>query len=295
MSAEAVPAPVAARRRAVGAAASRPSRPWVVALAVVGLVVLWHVVSLLAGENKSGDSLVPTIVDIADAVPRFADYWKGGLGVEATKVGGAVTWQGVLLGLGYNVGITGLRLAAGLVLGILVGLALATSVCWSPLLRAMFTLPGHFARMLPLLAMVPLFGLWFGDSEQGSVLFIAFTAFSLVFAIALNAIANVPGYYAQFARSLGASGGRTYVTVVLPAALPEIRAGVMLAVGFGWSAAIASEYLGQEYGLGHIVQNAEFFGRTNLLALVALLSLALAAVSFLLARRALDWVTRWAE
>ena len=86
-----------------------------------------------------------------------------------------------------------------------------------------------------------------------------------------------------------------WAAVVLPAALPQIRAGIMLAVGFGWSAAIAAEYLGQEYGLGHIVQNAEFFGRTNLLALVALITLVLAALSFAAAARLMSWATRWAE
>jgi sulfonate transport system permease protein len=270
-------------------------RPAMVAASVVGLIVLWHVVSVLAGTNKSGDAMVPTIVDIAGSVDRFADYWRGGLGVEPTKTGGAVTWEGVLLGLGYNVGVTGIRLIAGLVLGIGAGLALAVAVSWSRITRGLCALPGHFARMLPLLAMVPLFSLWFGDTEHGAILFIAFTAFALVFPIALNAIGNVPGYYSQYARSLGASGGRTYLGVVLPAALPQIRAGIMLAVGFGWSAAIAAEYLGQEYGLGHIVQNAEFFGRTNLLALVALIALVLAALSFWAASRLMSWATRWAE
>ncbi len=270
-------------------------RPKVVIASVIGLIVLWHVASALAGTNKSGDAMVPTLWDIGGSVRRFADYWRGGLGVEATKAGGAVTWQGVLLGLAYNIGVTAIRLIAGLVLGIGVGLLLAVAVSWRHLVRDLFTVPGHLARMLPLLAMVPLFSLWFGDTEQGAILFVAFTSFALVFPIALNAIGNVPGYYSQYARSLGASGLRTYLTVVLPAALPQIRPGVMLAVGFGWSAAIASEYLGQEYGLGHIVQNAEYFGRTNLLGLVAFITLILAAISFALAGRLMAWATRWAE
>jgi sulfonate transport system permease protein len=259
------------------------------------LFALWHVVSVVAGDNKSGDALVPTVVDIASATKRFADYWKGGFGVRATKVGGPVTVEGALLGFGYNAGLTTLRLLAGVLLGIGLGIGLAVAVSWSGVLRGLFALPGHFARMLPLLAMVPLFSLWFGDSEHGSILFIAFTAFSLLFVIALNAIANVPPYYEQFARSLGASRSRAYLKVVLPAAFPEIRSGIMLAVGFGWSAAIASEYLGQEYGLGHIVQNAEFFGRTNLLALVAFIALGFAAASLWATRRLLTWATRWAE
>lgn len=264
-------------------------------VSTVVLLVLWHVVSLLAGSNRSGEALVPTLVDIVGATPRFADYWRGGLGVEATRAGGATTVGGSLLGFGYNTGLTAVRLVCGLVLGIGAGVGLAVAVSWSRTLQGLFALPGHFARMLPLLAMVPLFSLWFGDSEHGSILFVAFTAFSLLFAISLNAIGNVAPHCEQFARSLGASSSRAYLQVVLPAALPEIRSGILLAVGFGWSAAIASEYLGQEYGLGHIVQNAEFFGRTNLLALVAALALLLAAVSLWLVRRGLDWATRWAE
>jgi sulfonate transport system permease protein len=159
----------------------------------------------------------------------------------------------------------------------------------------MVALPAHFARMMPLLAMVPLFSLWFGDNALGSILFVAFTAFALVFAIGISAIGNVAGYYAQYARSLGASRARAYAEVILPAALPQLRSGILLAVGFGWSSAIASEYLGSEYGLGHIVQNAEFFGRTNVLALVALLALLLAGATYLATVRLLDWATRWAE
>jgi sulfonate transport system permease protein len=275
--------------------AARPSRSWATPASVVGMLVLWHVVSALAGENKSGDALVPNIIDIAGSVQRFADYWKGGLGVEPTKTGGAVTVQGVLLGFAYNVGLTTLRLVAGVLLGIALGIGAAVLISWSSVLRGLFALLGHFARMLPLLAMVPLFSLWFGDTEHGAVLFIAFTAFSLLFVIALNAIANVAPHCEQYARSLGASRAQAYFQVVLPAALPEIRSGLLLAVGFGWSAAIASEYLGQEYGLGHIVQNAEYFGRTDLLALVAFIALVAAALSLWATGRFLSWATRWAE
>jgi sulfonate transport system permease protein len=289
----ALPATGATRR--AHRASANDLRTRVVVISIVLMLVVWPVVSALAGTNKSGDAMVPTLFDVAGSITRFADYWRGGLGVEATRAGGAVTWQGVLLGLGYNIGVTAIRLVAGLVLGIGAGLLLAVAVSWQHVVRDLFTLPGHFARMLPLLAMVPLFSLWFGDTEQGAILFVAFTAFALVFPIALNAIGNVPGYYSQYARSLGASGLRTYLGVVLPAALPQIRPGVMLAVGFGWSAAIAAEYLGQEYGLGHVVQNAEYFGRTNLLGLVAVITLVLAAISFAIAGRLMAWATRWAE
>ena len=264
-------------------------------ISAIGLIVIWHLVSLVVGKDATGDPLVPTLPDMARSFEKLANYWKGGLGVQATKTGGKITWEGAFLGLGYNVGLTALRMTVGLILGIGVGAAVAVCVCWSRLLRGLLALPSHFARMLPLLAMVPLFSLWFGDTNKGSVLFIAMTAFVLVFAISVTAIGQVPTYYADFARSLGASRLRTYVTVILPAALPQVRPGVLLAVGFGWSAAIASEYLGQAFGLGAIVQNAQFFGNTRMLGLVAFLAMSLAIVTYLLVDKLLLWATRWAE
>jgi sulfonate transport system permease protein len=275
--------------------AERSRRKSRFALSLILMVIAWEVVAVLAGQNTAHQALVPGIVNVADAFRLLANYWKGGLGVTATDIGGRITWQGAVLGLFYNVGFSAYHLLGGLVLGIALGVVAAVLVCWSETVRAMFALPAHFARMMPLLAMVPLFSLWFGDTSKGSILFIAFTAFSLVFAIGINAIRNVPAYYGKYARSLGASRARTYLNVILPAALPQLRSGILLAVGFGWSSTIASEYLGAQYGLGHIVENALYFSQTNLLALVALIALLLASLTVLATVRLLDWATRWAE
>jgi sulfonate transport system permease protein len=264
-------------------------------LSVVGVIVLWHLGALIAGKGRTNEPLVPTGPELINEFKQLANYWKGGVGVQATKTGGHVTWAGAFLGLGYNVGLTALRMTVGLLLGIGAGAGVAVCVCWSRLLRGLLALPSHFARMLPLLAMVPLFSLWFGDTNEGSVLFIAMTAFVLVFGISVTAIGQVPAYYPDFARSLGASRLRSYATVVLPAALPQVRPGILLAVGFGWSAAIASEYLGQQFGLGAIVQNAQFFCNTKLLGLIAALAITLAIVTYLLVNKLLLWATRWAE
>ncbi|MFN8203724.1 MAG: ABC transporter permease subunit [Solirubrobacteraceae bacterium] len=281
-------------RRPLAAVTALRRRPMAVASIVLTLVA-WQVVSMAAGENRNGDATVPSLFDALGAFKSLAFYWKGGLGVPSVADGGDPTWEAAVMSFLYNTGISAVRMAGGMVLGVAVGIGLAIVVSWSSLLRRMFALPSHFARMMPLLAMVPLFSLWFGDTMQGAILFIAFTAFVLVYPITVNAIGNVASHYEQYARSLGASSARVYFTVVLPAALPEVRSGIMLAVGLGWSATIAAEYLGQPSGLGSIAQNAQYFVRTDLLALVALISLVLAAISFFIVRRALAWATRWSE
>jgi ABC-type nitrate/sulfonate/bicarbonate transport system permease component len=108
--------------------------------------------------------------------------------------------------------------------------------------------------MLPLLALVPLFNLWFGNTETAAILFVGLVTFCVIFAVALSAIANVPEYFVQYAGSLGASPIRTYWAVILPAALRRILVGVLLAHGFAWGAVIAAEFLGMQFGIGRVAQ-----------------------------------------
>ncbi len=265
-------------------------------LAVIGLILLWHLVSALAGETSvAGERFVPNAADLVSGFESLSNYWEGGLGVGATKEGNPESFAGAVLALAQHSLITILRLAAGLVIGAVVAVALALLVSWSNLLRRSLLLPANTARMLPLLAMSPLFALWFGNSERGAVIFVAFGTFALFFVVALTAIANVPGYYEQYARSLGTSRAATYVRVVFPASLPGLRAAVVLSLGFGWSMVIAAEFLGQSKGLGRIVNQAQYFGHTTTLAVIALFIVIYAAISFSLVNRAFDWLVRWAE
>jgi len=149
--------------------------------------------------------------------------------------------------------------------------------------------------MVPLLALMPLFNLWFGNTNKGSVLFVAVAAFPTVFVVAENALGRVPASYSNYARTLGSGRVRTYITVVIPAAIPAMRGGVMLSLGQGWSMVIASEFLGQTSGLGNIVNQSEQFGHTNVIALIGLYVLICAAITFGLAGWAFGRLVRWSE
>jgi sulfonate transport system permease protein len=263
---------------------------------MAGLIVIWHTVSLLAGRSPlTNQRLVPTAVDLARSFDDLATYWPGGLGIDATTSSGKDAFGIGVLALLYNSLATALRLTVGLLLGALVAVALAAIIGWSDTLRRMFEVPSHIVRVLPLLALAPVFNLWFGSTERGAVFFIAFATFATLFVITSTALANVPGFYVDYARSLGASRARAYLTVVLPAGLPALRAGVLLALGFGWSMALASEFLGQSVGLGNIIDRAQEFGQTNTIALVGLFVMVYGALSYALAARIFDYLIRWAE
>jgi ABC-type nitrate/sulfonate/bicarbonate transport system permease component len=263
---------------------------------VVAAVVVWHAVSLLAGRSPlTHERLVPDALDLVRSFDRLAYYWPGGLGVAAPTQAGRSTFGVAVLALAYNSVATVLRLLSGLALGIAIAVTLAAAIGWSRAIRRMFLLPSHIVRMAPLLALAPLFNLWFGSTERGAVFFIAFATFATVFVVTLTALANVPGQYVDYARSLGASRTRAYLTVVLPAGMPALRGGVMLALGFGWSIAIAAEFLGQSAGLGHIVDQAQEFGETNTIAVVGVFVMGYGALSSVLAGRIFDHLVRWTE
>jgi ABC-type nitrate/sulfonate/bicarbonate transport system permease component len=203
--------------------------------------------------------------------------------------------QGAILALGYSSLVTLGRLVTGLVIGVTIAIVLAVVITWSRLLLGMFLLPAHGMRMLPLLAMSPLFGIWYGNSFQGAIAFIAFGTFAIMFVVAMTALAAVPNYYVQYARALGASRLRAYLTTVLPASLPGMRGGILLAVGFGWSMTLAAEFLGASTGLGKIVNVTLQFGQNNSLALVAFFIIIYAVLMAKVVSIVFDRLVRWTE
>lgn len=271
-------------------------RAWLVPAGLAAAFGAWQLVSVLAGSSAvSHEPLVPSAVDIARSFKTLAYYGKGGLGIKAASQGGPINATAALLALAQNTLPTVARLVAGFTIGIAMSALLCAVVSWSRLLRQAFALTAHGARMLPLLALFPLFAIWFGNSETGAVLFVAFGTFAIVFIAALTAIDSVPGYYFEYARTLGAGRLRAYCTVVLPAALPNMRGGIMLAIGFGWSMVIAAEAIGQTVGLGAMTNLAVVAGKTSTLAVVAVAVVILAGLSVVLVSRGFDYLVRWAE
>lgn len=262
----------------------------------LGFLVIWQLASMLLGStSKSGINTVPSPKEAIDAFPELSAYWTGAFGIEGPSLTTPNSVENGFLALAQNGLATISRLLIGVAIGMVLGIGLGTVISWNRTLREAFAPIAHFARMMPLLAMLPLFGLWFGSTSLSVIVFVAFSVFTVLFVVTINAIENVPRYYSDYAHSLGSGDARLQLSVILPAALPEIRGGILLAMGFAWSAVIAGEFLGQQTGLGRIIQRAGYFSQTDLLALMAVLTVILAGLTFVLGSLALSWATRWVE
>lgn len=266
------------------------------AASLIAVLVIWEVIARTLGTSAAtGATIIPNIGSTFASFIAYSNYWSGGFGAGDTRMGFDETLWGAVLGLGYSLGATILRLVAGLAIGLLFGVGLGFIISWSALVRNLFAFPVHFLRMMPLLALVPLFAMWFRDKNVGAVIFVAVAVFVLMFAATLNAVRNASPFHSQFARSLGASAPFVYFRVVLPSILPELRSGFLLSLGLAWNATLASEFLGQRYGLGAIVMNAQEFGRMDLIMLSAVICIVAASSSFVVAGWLFSWLVRWAE
>jgi sulfonate transport system permease protein len=185
------------------------------------------------------------------------------------------------------------RLLIGLSLGGLAGLILGLAVSWARWTRRLFDWPLQFLRTLPLLAMVPLFQLWFGTYFVGEVTFVAYGIAVIVFAGTVNAVRNVPQIYVDYARSLGASRWTLYWTVILPGIFPAMRSTILLSLGAGWGAVLGAEYLGAQSGLGYILVYAPQFAFLDRMFFIALLFILYTSISYWaisrISARLLEW------
>lgn len=271
------------------------------ALVLLGLAGLWQLLSMLFRlEAVPGEPMVPGWqIVVTKTFISLSDYWSGGFGVASVAEGGPRTYQGAILAILSNSWDTALRLYTGLAVGAVVGTLLGLAVSWSRWTRRLVELPAQFLRTFPLLAMIPLFELWFGTYFIGMATFVAYGTGVIFFAGVVNAVKNVPQVYIDYAHTLGANRLHLYRTVILPAIFPELRSSILLSLGIGWSAVLGAEYLGAQTGLGSIIVFSEQFAYLDRMFLVALLFILYASVSYAIfdgvSQRMLRWLPRAAR
>lgn len=266
------------------------------ALVFVGMALFWEALSLFyTAELVPGVPLVPGWeVLFTRTLLSMSDYWTGGFGVEAVVDGGRRTYSGAVLSILEHSWDTMVRLLVGMLVGSIGGTLLGLAISWSDWTRRLIDLPVQVLRTLPLLAMVPLFQLWFGTYFAGKVVFIGYGVGVLFVAGTINAVRNVPAIYVDNARTLGATKLSIYRTIILPAIFPELRATIMLSLGTAWATVIGAEYLGAQSGLGYILLYAQSYGFVDRMFFVALLFVLYASITYAIFDRISLRLLRWA-
>lgn len=198
-------------------------------------------------------------------------------------------WQDIL---SYSL-TTWYRVLTGLVLGALCGFLLGLLMTWHNIVDSILDPLIEIIRPIPPIALTPFFILWFGLGDEGQLLLIALGCFMVTIVTTVVSVRNVHPIYVRAARSLGANDFNLYLTVFIPAILPNFLSGMRVAAATGFGLTVAAEYLGAQGGLGYLIRNA----RTTLDTDVILLSAILLGIESLLTDRLLRLIfgklTEW--
>ncbi|MBO9521290.1 MAG: ABC transporter permease [Nocardioidaceae bacterium] len=185
---------------------------------------------------------------------------------------------------------------AGFALSIVVGLALATVMVYSPLLRGLI-MPSLVAlNATPKVALAPVLILWLGLGVNSKIGMAFLLSFFPVVVNTARGLAEVDADLLDYFRLLRAGRVRTFVKVRLPNSLPMMFDGFKIALPIAIVGAVIGEFVASKEGLGYqiIVAYSTFSSDLVFAAviLVAVASTVLYGVLVLIERLLLRWRPR---
>lgn len=217
------------------------------------LIVVWQFASSTGFLNprtlESPTAVILTLVELAVS------------GVLWDSLAASLTWAtaGLLLGGGL-----------GLVLGLIAGLSRIGETAYDALLQML--------RMVPFLALIPLFVIWFGLDEAPKILLIALASIFPVYLNTYSGVRNVDPKVVEAATVFGMSRTAIALHIVGPLALPSIMVGVRYAMGVALLSLVAAEQVNANSGLGYLALNPRASLRTDIILGVVLLYAVLGVV-----------------
>ena len=198
----------------------------------IGLfLVLW----LWGTKATSLGLLIPGPVEVLKAV---------GAGIL-----GKVGKHGILAHAGYSL----MRVMIGFTIGSIAGVALGLLMGWYPMADAIFNPLFRIIRPIPPIAWIPISIIWFGLGENAKIFLIFLASFSNTTLNSLSGAKSIDPEVVNAARMLGAKESQIFMTIVLPASVPAIFAGLQVAISSSWATVLAAEMVRSSEGLGWMI------------------------------------------
>jgi len=150
---------------------------------------------------------------------------------------------------GRSLGRAFAGLAAATVFGVLTGLLMATvrpiRLLVNPLVQLFYPMPKS--------ALIPVVMVWFGLGDISKIVLIFLGCILPVVVSTYNGARGVDQVLIWSAASLGASRREILSEIVLPAAMPDILAGVRTALAFSFILMVSSEFILAKDGIGYLI------------------------------------------
>ncbi|MFT8244873.1 ABC transporter permease [Roseomonas sp. BN140053] len=264
MSETVLPAAPAPARRRVRLPIALVTTPLLAAL----LIGLWQFYVTWSGVS-------------AFILPSPLSVWDGFVELLATPS----TWRHTLATVQAT--LSGFLIA--LVLGVAMGAVLA-KVPWLEQTMNPFIVA---SQVVPKVALVPLFVVWFGFGMTSKVVIAAVIAFFPIFTGTLRGVKSVDLGHRDVMTAFNANPWQRAMLLELPSALPYILVGAEVGIVLAIIGAVIGEYLGGNLGLGYLlIAKMNAYETDMLFAVILLLTLVgflFYLVTVLLRRAVIPW------
>lgn len=159
-------------------------------------------------------------------------------------------------------------LAYGIVFGTVLALLVGNNKVLANILEPIFVA----INGIPLLALGPLFVVWFGIGIKSKIFMATINVFFLVFFNMYAGFRDVDVQLIQTAKLMRANKIQLMIKVVMPSCVPWLMASLKSGVGAAVLGAVVGEYLGATAGLGWAIQMAGgYYNITRVIACVIVL------------------------
>jgi NitT/TauT family transport system permease protein len=109
------------------------------------------------------------------------------------------------------------------------------------------------SQVLPKVALVPLFVVWFGFGVTSKVIIAATLAFFPILTNTVLGVKSIDRAHRDVMISLNATRWQSFRRLELPSSLPSIISGMEVGIVLALIGAIVGEYVGGNEGLGHLL------------------------------------------
>jgi NitT/TauT family transport system permease protein len=202
---------------------------WLTTPALVALfIACWHFYVVWSGVSKF---IIPPPLAVWESMVDL-------LGSANTLHHAWVTLYETLIGFFFATLI-------GVGLGTLLGKVLWLERAVNPFVVA--------TQVVPKVALVPLFILWFGFGPESKIVVATVLAFFPILTNTVLGIKSVERGYRDVMTVLNAGRWQRFVALELPSSLPAVLAGMEVGIVLAIIGAVVGEYLGGSDGLGHLL------------------------------------------
>jgi NitT/TauT family transport system permease protein len=195
--------------------------------------------------------------------------------------------------LGQHALVTLREIVLGFLLAVAVSVPCGLAVAFSRGVERVVMPILVFTQLIPKIALAPLFIIWFGFGLFPKVFMTFLLSFFPIVIDAVVGFRSLDQEIVYLARSMGLRPWPAFVKIRLPHALPNIFAGLRVAITLATVGAIIGEFVGSDRGLGYLLLVAGGDLRTELLfaTLIVLtaIGLLLYQLMTLLERVAIPW------